>query len=167
MHIFISYARRGGSDFANSVIREIEKHGFTHWIDNEKIGLGKDWRQKIDEAIRESFALILIITPEAIISEYVTYEWIFALGTGVAVFPLVFIDVLDEIARQHGSIQIGKCGCPVVSDRPSVWVALGRSANRICGDAKRWRTHGMSRQCEQQNSRKQHEHGQHSAPPRG
>jgi HEAT repeat protein len=91
--VFISYAREDGTDFKNSVIRELEKNDFSHWVDTDAIGLGDDWTRKIDEALCSSFALILIITPAALKSAYVTYEWIYALGRGIKVIPLLFSEV--------------------------------------------------------------------------
>ncbi len=88
-HVFISHAHED-VDFASSVILEIEKKGFTHWIDSEQLGIGDDWRQKIDDAIRSSFALIAVMTPEAKVSDYATYEWIFAFGLGIKVIPVIF-----------------------------------------------------------------------------
>ncbi len=43
----------------------------------------------IDLAIKDAFALIVIMTPEAKASEYVTYEWAFAWGVGVKVIPIM------------------------------------------------------------------------------
>ena len=43
---------------------------------------GSDWRQEIDRAIRDSFVLIVVVSPDSKASEYVTYEWAFALGLG-------------------------------------------------------------------------------------
>lgn len=88
-YVFISHSH-DNVDYANTTIHELERAGFIHWIDSEKIGLGDDWRQKIDGALNESFAVIVIMTPEAKDSEYVTYEWIYALGLGVKIIPLIF-----------------------------------------------------------------------------
>lgn len=87
-HIFISYAHVDG-DFANTVIREIDKAGFVGWIDSEQLRAGQDWRQAIDDAIQNALALIVIMTPEAKASEYVTYEWACAVGAGVRVIPIL------------------------------------------------------------------------------
>ena len=42
----------------------------------------------IDLSIKNAFALIVIMTPEAKASEYVTYEWAFAWGVVVKVIPV-------------------------------------------------------------------------------
>jgi hypothetical protein len=94
MTVFISYSRQDGEDYRNTVIREIEKNGFVAWVDNEKIPPGDvDWWSTIEQAIKSSFAMILIITPRSIESVYVTYEWIYALGMGRLVFPIILSDI--------------------------------------------------------------------------
>ena len=87
-HVFISYAHVDG-DFVNLVKNEIEKLGFETWTDTERLMAGEDWRNEIDKAIRESFALVAVMSPDAFESKYVTYEWAYALGIGVKVIPLM------------------------------------------------------------------------------
>jgi HEAT repeat protein len=86
-HVFISF-KHEDLDFAENVIARLEKGGFTTWADF-KIGAGDEWRNSIDLAIKNSFALIVIMTPEAKASEYVTYEWAFAWGVGIRVIPIM------------------------------------------------------------------------------
>ncbi len=128
-HVFISY-KREDADFAFEMKRQIERQNFQTWIDDDKLRAGEDWREAIDEAIvRDAFALIVIMTPEARSSEYVTYEWSCARGANVTVIPVVLeatelhprlaglqyldftlppypweklIERLDEIQRQNG-----------------------------------------------------------------
>jgi hypothetical protein len=88
-HIFISYKKPEDGDFADSVVNKIEKACFSPWIDNDRLEAGEDWRRDIDQAIKESSALIVIMSPEARASEYVTYEWAFALGAGINVIPIM------------------------------------------------------------------------------
>jgi TIR domain/HEAT repeats/PBS lyase HEAT-like repeat len=86
-HVFISY-HHDDLDFAENVINRVEKAGYSTWTD-DKLHAGEDWRAMIDIAIKNAFALIVIMTPEAKASEYVTYEWAFAWGVGVRVIPLM------------------------------------------------------------------------------
>jgi len=86
-HIFISYSHKDG-EFAENLIHRITQAGFKTWIDTE-INVGEEWRLNIDQAIKNAFALIVIMTPEAQASEYVTYEWAFAWGAGVKVIPII------------------------------------------------------------------------------
>ena len=85
--VFISY-KREDVDFAENVSSRLEREGFDVWADS-KIAAGEEWRNAIDVAIGNSVALIVIMTPEAKASEYVTYEWAFAWGIGIKVIPIM------------------------------------------------------------------------------
>lgn len=87
-HVFISYSRTD-NHFARLLKIELEQADIQTWIDTEKLLAGKDWRQAIDEAIHDAYALIIVMSPEAAASRYVTYEWAFALGLGIPVIPLM------------------------------------------------------------------------------
>ena len=85
---FISHSKVDG-DFAELLQLRLEKEGLSAWIDTDRLGPGVDWRQEIDEAIRQSPAVIAVMSPEARDSEYVTYEWAFAWGCGIRIIPLM------------------------------------------------------------------------------
>ena len=87
MHVFVSYKQEDG-DFAENVMNRLEQRGFQTWA-GHKIRAGEEWRNAIDLAIKNSFALVVIMTPEAKASEYVTYEWAFAWGVGIRVIPVM------------------------------------------------------------------------------
>lgn len=87
-HVFISYNQEE-ADFAFAMSLQLEKAGFDTWLDKNRLRPGNDWSQAIDRGIVEAFALIVIMSPSAKASEYVTYEWSFALGTGIPVFPIL------------------------------------------------------------------------------
>ncbi|MBZ0299155.1 MAG: TIR domain-containing protein [Anaerolineae bacterium] len=87
-HIFISYSRKD-ADFAEIVREQIVDAGFEVWMDSI-LPAGFDWRQEIDQSIRQAFALLVVISPDSKVSEYVTYEWAFALGIGIKVIPLIY-----------------------------------------------------------------------------
>jgi hypothetical protein len=58
-------------------------------MDNERLTIGQDWREEIDSGISKSKAIIVIMSPEARKSEYVTYEWAYAWGKGIKIFPIM------------------------------------------------------------------------------
>src|SRR3954452_15491792 len=88
-HVFISYSSVDG-DFADLLRLRLEQEGFTVWTDNGNLVAGDDWRDEIDQAIRDAFAVIVVMTPNSRSSQYVTFEWSFALGIGnVKVIPLL------------------------------------------------------------------------------
>ncbi|MBN8591630.1 MAG: HEAT repeat domain-containing protein [Anaerolineae bacterium] len=99
-HIFVSY-KHENHDFATQLIRQLEVAGFKVWIDVEQLRAGENWREAINQAIKDSFALIFIITPNAKKSEFVTYEWAFAQGAGVKVIPIM----LQYTAALHPQLE--------------------------------------------------------------
>lgn len=86
--VFLCHAHEDG-DFAELVQMKLEQEGYTTWMATHRLRAGADWRMQIDESIKYCCALIAIMTPIARKSEYVTYEWAFALGVGIRVIPIV------------------------------------------------------------------------------
>jgi hypothetical protein len=87
-HLFVSHSKTDG-DFAELLKLKLEREGHTAWIDSDRLHPGLDWRTEIDQAIRDTHALLAILSPEARASEYVTYEWAFAWGCGTKVIPIM------------------------------------------------------------------------------
>jgi len=86
--VFISHDH-DDADFAELLKLKLEKEDVNSWIDTERLKIGQDWREEIDQGIEDSSAVIAIMTPEARKSEYVTYEWAFAWGKGKKIFPIM------------------------------------------------------------------------------
>lgn len=86
-HVFISYSRKDAA-FAETLRERVREAGFEIWMDSI-LPAGSDWRQEIDQSIRQAFALLVVVSPDSRTSEYVTYEWAFALGIGIKVIPLL------------------------------------------------------------------------------
>lgn len=98
-HIFISFSPKDRRHMLT--LREnLLRIGYTPWIDPNPRP-GQDWRFGIDDAIRSADAVIVIVTPAAAESIYVTYEWSLALGLGVPVIPVVFAKV-----KQHPRLNV-------------------------------------------------------------
>src|ERR1043166_9279579 len=88
-HVFIIYKRVPDREFASVLTAKVNNAGYDTWQDESNLASGESWRRNIDTGIREAFALIVIVTPESLASEYVTYEWAFALGAEVPVIPIL------------------------------------------------------------------------------
>jgi HEAT repeat protein len=98
-HIFVSYSH-SDSDFVATMINVLEDAGITCWLDKKVLNAGDDWRAQIDQAIKDSIALVVVLTSDATKSQYVTYEWAFALGVGIRVIPL-----LRETVEMHPRLE--------------------------------------------------------------
>jgi HEAT repeat protein len=99
--VFISYASKD-SDFAERVESRLAKAGHKTSLDKSILRAGEVWRVKLDQAIRASEVMVVIMTPDAGESDYVAYEWAFALGAGVRIVPVrlkaaPFHPLLDEL----------------------------------------------------------------------
>jgi len=97
--VFISY-KCEDLELAKLVESRLEVEDFKVWMDGE-IHAGTEWRKEIDKEIKKSIALIVIMTPAAKESEYVTYEWAFACGAGIRVIPLMF-----ESVKLHPRLEV-------------------------------------------------------------
>jgi len=89
-HIFISY-QGDDSDFADKVCTKLRTKKIPYWIAKTHLQGGDPWQPAIDTALREAFAVIVVMSPAAKASEYVAYEWSFALGADKLVIPLLRI----------------------------------------------------------------------------
>ncbi len=90
-HVFISYAHKN-ADFTHDIAHKLAKMGIETWIDRNRLVAGDNWRTEIDQAITNSFAVIVVMSQDAFESKYVTYEWAFALGQGKRVIPILIED---------------------------------------------------------------------------
>jgi hypothetical protein len=111
-HIFVSHSKEDG-DFAELLKLRLEREGHEAWVDTDRLDPGVDWRLEIDQAIKDSTAVLAIMSPDARASEYVTYEWAFAWGCGTKVIPIMlrqtplhprlatlqYLDFTNRIAR--------------------------------------------------------------------
>jgi len=86
--VFISHSHDDG-DFADVLKSKLKQHGYSAWIDIDRLNAGEDWREGIDDGIRRSRAVVVVMSPKARESEYVTYEWAFACGCASKVIPLM------------------------------------------------------------------------------
>lgn len=98
-HIFIS-APPSASRAVNQMHENLRSIGYRPWIDPHPRP-NMDWRFEIDDAIRAADAVIVIVTPHAAKSIYVTYEWSLALGFGIPVIPVIF-----QRAEMHPRLQM-------------------------------------------------------------
>lgn len=87
-HVFISY-KRGEEFYLHKIVEILKTNDIPFWYDSN-IGVGKNWRKSIAENLTEAFAIIVIVTPMSLVSLHVTYEWSYAAGQGIPVYPLLF-----------------------------------------------------------------------------
>jgi hypothetical protein len=117
--IFISYARDDAELFAEKLCDSLGAAGFNVWWDrNSMQSRGRTFLYEIQDAIENCDALIAIVTPEGVKSEYVRMEWEHAFLYDKVVIPVLVVgdfDLLpDEIVAAETSIpeNLSKKHCP-------------------------------------------------------
>lgn len=85
-HVFISYNHTDAT-YAYTLAQELKRQDLEPWIDN-RIRVGKRWWKTVVDKLRESAAVIVVMTPESEESEWVEREVHLALRWKIPVFPL-------------------------------------------------------------------------------
>lgn len=78
MKVFISHAY-ADAELARRVAEVLEASGFQTW-DESRILPGDNWGEKIGEALRESEAMVVLLTPNSLHYSHVSHEISYALG---------------------------------------------------------------------------------------
>ncbi|WP_163999247.1 toll/interleukin-1 receptor domain-containing protein [Pyxidicoccus caerfyrddinensis] len=101
--VFLSYARRDGSTAAARLRMELERAGVVVWRDIEGMRGGADWKAQLRAQLRETDAVLVLLTPGAVESKMVTWEWENALTLEKQVIPLLVqpCEVPADLGRLH------------------------------------------------------------------
>lgn len=102
-NVFLSYARRDGAAAATELRRDLTEMGLFVWRDIEEMRGGLDWRAQIRDALAAVDAVLVLLTPGAVESGTVTWEWQTALDIGRRVIPLLIqpCDPPPSLAALH------------------------------------------------------------------
>lgn len=85
--IFISYSRQDYA-YVERLISAFDERGLSVWLDN-RIGYGTAWQHEIEKHLEACQAFVLVMTPRAYESHWVTCELSFALELEKPMFPLL------------------------------------------------------------------------------
>lgn len=99
-HLFISYARNDGEEFAKKLHDSLEAHGFLAWLDRRDLKPGDSWDLSIDRAIHNCWAVLFVMTPSGVNSPNCHDEWSRALSFKKPVLPLMVIQTIPPM-RLH------------------------------------------------------------------
>jgi HEAT repeat protein len=87
-HVLVSYAPED-ADFAVILANRLEENGFPIWPDRDP-RLKAEPRGDRDLGIREALGVVAVLSGASVPSFSTTYEWAFAIGSGVPVLPVLF-----------------------------------------------------------------------------
>jgi TIR domain-containing protein len=142
-HIFISYKSGdpdANADFIGNLKGEIRRSGFESWAFEGDLIAGDEWRPEIDQAIKTAAALVVVMTPAAKASEYVTYEWSVACGAGVPVIPLLLAQT-----KLHPRLEAIQYEDFTDAKRP--WDALAKALHRKATSPRQAQTKEVAALC--------------------
>lgn len=80
MKVFLSYVE-SDKEFAQDLAARLSKEGYEVWDPNREVYPGDNWPLKIGEALQQSEAMVVVLSPESMQSEWVHREIEYALGS--------------------------------------------------------------------------------------
>src|SRR4051812_47910633 len=86
--VFISYARKDGTEIATRLLGDLKREGFTVWLDKREIAGGTTWTKEIEEALDNADVVVALLTSGSYASEICRAEQLRALRQGKCVIPL-------------------------------------------------------------------------------
>ena len=87
--IFISYSRKDLT-FVKKLASDLEDAGYDVWYDLTDLEGGDRWADAIEDAIRESEAFIVVVSPRSVESEWVQKEFLFAGNLHKRIVPVLY-----------------------------------------------------------------------------
>ena len=105
--IFVSYSRQD-TEIADRLINDLARAERDYWLDTTAIKGGDDWILTIAEGIRNSYAMIVIVTANSLDSRWVRDEILWARRKKKKIIPLLFADVeeMDQYLLLVGDQEI-------------------------------------------------------------
>ncbi|HEX6732218.1 MAG TPA: toll/interleukin-1 receptor domain-containing protein [Pyrinomonadaceae bacterium] len=102
MSVFISYSR-SDSAFVNDLANRLREAGCKVWQDISGLRGGQTWTSAIDRAVRDSDALIVVLSPDSSASEWVRKETLLAMKLHKPIVPILLRET--EIPVQFVDLQ--------------------------------------------------------------
>ena len=87
--IFLSYARKDGSELARRLYDDLTARGFAAWLDKHRIAGGASWTDEIEQALDAAAFFLAVMTRGSYESEICRAEQLRALRKGKLVIPLL------------------------------------------------------------------------------
>jgi hypothetical protein len=105
LRIFLSYSRHDGGDLARGLRLMLENAGYKVWQDINAIPLGEEWSKELNTNLRWTDVLLLLLTPEALKSEYIGFEWRTAKYAGKRIVPVLSGVSAEEVPAELATVQ--------------------------------------------------------------
>lgn len=98
--IFISHSSKDDK-FVNDLRQGLLRFGFRVWVDHHDIPAGKPWDEVVDAALARSYAMILVLSPDAVESRNVRTEWFEFREQDKPILPVKIRDCVTPLLIRH------------------------------------------------------------------
>ncbi len=106
-YIFLSYAWKDATEFADQLYKALTEAGFTVWMDRKCIPAGVDWDDALAEAIDRCAAFIYVMTPESVHGKSICRDELhMALDLDKPIIPLLLHEELSIPLRVRRRLYI-------------------------------------------------------------
>src|SRR5262245_24305173 len=98
-HIFISYSRQDGNEYAENLESALQSRGLSTWRDTRNIDPTQDFTAQIENGIEAASHIVVCVTEDSKRSDsFVRREIQYALLSKKPVIPLRFSDIKPHIS---------------------------------------------------------------------
>jgi hypothetical protein len=102
LNVMLSYARDDGAEAAARLHKRLERVGYTVSQDVADLRAGESWQQQLGRVLKSVDVVLVLLTPKAVASKMVEWEWtttLFALEKPVIPVVILPCDIPHELAR--------------------------------------------------------------------
>ena len=151
LKIFISYARKDGSAFAEELVDALDVAGFDAFLDRNDIAAGEDWEKRLEGLLAAADTVVFVLTPGSVASAQCAWELKTAGALSKRIIPVVLAPVPDAdappaIARLNYIFFDGRQSFPRALKQLSTALTVDaewiREHTRIGELAERWNQRG-------------------------
>ncbi|WP_295387992.1 toll/interleukin-1 receptor domain-containing protein [uncultured Thiodictyon sp.] len=86
--VFLAYSSKDRA-WVEQFVSSLKASGVNSWFDIADIPLGEPWEQRLEDALRHSRTLVIILTPNSIRNRWTLVELGAALADGKRIIPVV------------------------------------------------------------------------------
>lgn len=104
-HIFIAYARPDWESIVVPLLVVLQDSGIQTWVEQYLMPGDDDWRAGVEQALRECWMLLLIMSPQSMNSRHVKLQYRYFLNREKPVIPLGYKSV-SSLPPEFATLQI-------------------------------------------------------------
>ncbi|MBZ0293866.1 MAG: FHA domain-containing protein [Anaerolineae bacterium] len=92
-HIFVSYARADWENIIVPLMVVLQDSGIQAWVEQYLMPGGDDWRAGVEQALRECWLMVLVMSPQAMNSRHVKLQYRYFLNREKPMIPFGYKSV--------------------------------------------------------------------------